>query len=433
LFVALGVKGSEKTLSALANTRLSISSIASTSLEAKAAILGMAYALERLTTGAANEGSDLKRFSAYINANAEDVEKWDYAARKARISVQSMRGSILGIKKVIEENIAHPGSLPAGANRFAQETLFDFTKPWNFDQFLRKAVEFTKSKRISRDEQNLILKQFGLSPDLIGSIESGQFKLSNVDHAPILSNKEVDSLANISSQFTDIEEKVRLFFGHFTAKHGKEIVDIIKDITTAFLGLATVIDNLMTKFKFFETLDNALKDLKATLGDFSSEKDANKLRQQREQEIRDNKQLYEQYQRILEVDKKFNKNMNSSGNYGNTDQESLKKIGDFYSIIQQGAHSGLENFVRGGLDLIFGNQNKGQWQDQLKNIFDYKNITPQMPFMNSNPQNNNINVTQNISFDGNGDNLADIQNMQMTALQKGIVDTMSIFNRGRQT
>jgi len=342
LFVAIGVKGSEKTLSALANTRMSISSIASTSLEAKAAILGMAYALERLTTSAAADA----------------------------------------------------------------------------DQFLRTAVEFTKSKRISRDLQNVILQQFGLSPDLIGKIESGQFKLSNVDHAPILSNKEIDSLSNVQSQFAGVEEKVRLFFGHFTAKHGNEIVKIIQDMTTAFLELANVLIIIADKLQIFQAIDNVFKGWGTILqfaDDFLSGKknDKNFLDKALIPSKKDTIDLYKSIQKDFQVSKLINKLPSLGDGIEDWIYTSKKNLNSGYGEF---AKDIPRLFNRNGYDILKG--------APVPSVPDRYTLAP---------KNSNINVTQNISMTGDPTDYNDIQNMQMTALQKGIIDTMSQFDRGRQT
>lgn len=406
MYVALGVKGSEKTLTALANTRMSISSIAATSLEAKAAILGMAYALERLTTGAATDASNLKNFAAFIDSSAEDIERWDYAAKRAGLSAESMNNSIRGVYKMIQENLTTPGKLPPGAKIFAEETKLDITKPLNYQDILRKAVAFSHSKRVAQPVINSILQSLGIGADIIGAIESGQFKLSNVDHAPILSNKEVDSLANVKSQFEGIEEKVRLFFGHFTAKHGNEIVKIIQDMTTAFLELANVLIIIADKLQIFQLVDNVFKGwgtIFKFLDDFGSGKrdEKNFLDKALIPTKKDTIDLYKSIQKDFEIGK------------------ALNKMPAFLPSLGQGIGQGIEDWVM---------DSKRRLNPQL---FSPSPSVPQRYGLS--PQNTTVNVTQHLTLSGDGTNYNDIQNMHQAASQKWIVDTMSQFDRGRQT
>lgn len=402
LFVALGVKGSEKTLTALSNTRMSISSIAATSLEAKAAILGMAYALERLTSGAATEGSNLKNFAAFIDSSAEDIQRWDYAAKRAGLSAESMNNSIRGVYKMIQENLTTPGKLPPGAKIFAEETGLDITKPLNYQDILRRAVQFSHSKRVAQPVINSILQSLGIGTDIIGAIESGQFKLSNVDHAPILSNKEVDSLANVKSQFEGIEEKVRLFFGHFTAKHGNEIVKIIGNMTDAFLALATALDTILTKLDGFELIDTIFKAWKTDLGFVNDilvgkRNEKNPLDKALIPSKKDTIDLYKSIQQDFQIGKAIN------------------NLPAFLPSLGQG----IEDWVM---------DSKRRLNPQL---FQPAPSVPNRYGLS--PQNTTVNVTQHLNITGDGTDYNDIQNMHQQAWQRVVVDTMSQFDRGRQT
>lgn len=395
LFVALGVKGSEKTLTALSNTRLSISSIANVSLEATAAILGMAYALERITVGSANEATHIQNLAAYLGTTTTELQKWTYAAKVAGIQGAEMEQSLAGIYKTIQA--FHTGKgLPAGTKVFAEESGLDITKPLDPYEVIRRAIKFTQSKRFSQDQINSVLESWGIGKGLIGAIESHKFNLADVTNAPILSTGEIGNLSRVRTELTKNEEKIRLFFGSFTSKHGNEIVKIIQNMTKAFLELATILDRIASKLHIFEIIDDVFKGwgtIFQFLDDFSSGKN--------------------------------DKNNVSGNSLIPSKQETI----DLFKGIQKDieATKALKNIPTPG-------------QTIENSIMDSKRkLNPQLyapPLSQKNlasPQNNNINVTQNLNFNGDGTDTNDIQNMHMDALERAIAETVSMLPRGRQT
>lgn len=260
LYVALGVKGSAQTIEALSNVRLNIGSISTAALTAQAAILGMAYALQQLTTGATNNAQNIQNLSTYLDMSTKSLQQWHWAAQQAGISNQELDQSFTSIKNHINE-YASKHNLPQGSEIFAQHTGFDFTKPFKADDLMRAAIDFAKDQTLPQSVKESILQSWGITPNEISQAMLGRFNTGNLARAPVLSNGEINTLSDMGVQFDNLETKIKMFFSHFSAAHATEIVKTITDMTNALLSLATVLDQIATKLHVFQGLDLLFKSI----------------------------------------------------------------------------------------------------------------------------------------------------------------------------
>jgi len=257
LFVSLGVKGSEKTIEAFAKVGSGIRNVATMSLEAKAAIIGATYALEQFMSNSATRGTDLSNLSTYLGVSTKQLQQWQYAAQQAGESGEEFTSSLKSVyDKVAQMRLG--GQRPPWFALFAQTVGgFDFEKSYH-DIFytLGKLQQFAQSN-VNTLVQNPILKGFGLSDNTIAAMRKGVFNQGNFEKAPLYSDKEIANLTQVKVLWDNLETKVEMFFGHFTAANGKQIVKDLSDLTDQVLKLAVAFESLLEKLQVFQILGNA--------------------------------------------------------------------------------------------------------------------------------------------------------------------------------
>lgn len=258
LFVTLGVKGSEKTIEAFTNIRSGVKGIASTSLEAKAAILGMLYTLERLSAGSIQRGTDLTKLSILIGKSTEELQKWQYAARQGSESNEDFASSLKSVYDKIEQ-LKISKSQPSGLNIFASAVGFDEKKAYSDILYVfKKAQEFVKTN-VPRDIQNDVLKSFGFSEDAIVALRRQVFNDKNLKGAPILSEGQENQLAKTGVAVSNLENKVQMLFDRFTAAHGAQIVNDLSNIATQAFRIAEAFERISEKLKLFKLIGESFQ------------------------------------------------------------------------------------------------------------------------------------------------------------------------------
>src|SRR5581483_1123829 len=93
LFVELGIRGSEKTISAFTNVKQEMGGLASMSLEVKAAIVGALYALEQLVAHSNALGTNLATTSTVLGVSAKTLQQYGYAALQVGSNLEEVEGS----------------------------------------------------------------------------------------------------------------------------------------------------------------------------------------------------------------------------------------------------------------------------------------------------------------------------------------------------
>jgi len=350
LFVAIGVKGVEKTVSAFENVYKGIDGVKKVSLEAKAAILSAIYAFEKLSQSAIQTGTHLGSVASYLGIGVKELQQWEYAAQQAGISNEQFESSLMSVYKVISDIRSGEGA-PKWFSFFAQNVGgVDLEKAYqNPFYLLQKIQQFARSKFSGEDLilRNKALEGFGLSPDL-------------------------------GVQWDNLGQKIKMFFAHFTAKNGKDILDFFDNMTNKIIFLTQKLE------EFY----NVLKKISSSLGITDFIKKASSIRNPFEPLPTDKTSV--EKKEILEKE--------------------MKKS---------------ENLFSKPMDFIFDKYN--EFLDKLSNIFDFipNNqqagiITPPTPLLPSQPGNTtSASVNQNIYFQHAGNDY----NRVKDSMKQVILDT----------
>lgn len=398
LFVAIGVKGAEKTVEAFSKINYGVGEIKKGSLEAKAALLAMVYAIERLTSGAANQGMHLQALSTYLTVGVKDLQAWEYAAQQAGISNEQFEASLVGITKKIAQIRLGEG-VPDKFSLFAQKIGgFDIEKSYQDRKYALEKIQQLANLKLNPADQlvrNSILEAFGLSPDFIGKIESKDV-FSNANRFKpgfsFLSQDEVKKLSDVKVQWDNLEQKVEMFFSHFTAKNGKEMLQQLSDLSDHVLALAASFTILLEKLKVFKLLGDASEGWDTIFKAFApNQSDDQKAA------------VDTQYKQLLKEEDKYN-------------EIKKEQITNFVPSLFQELKDTILN------DKLYLNPRYNEnFEDILGNLFNYypnnSAITPPSPLRpNNSNSNQTINVSQNLNFQHEGKEYNRIQDASKTGI-----------------
>lgn len=263
LFVDLGIKGSDKTLGALSGVKKGMSDVASTSLEAKAAIVASMYALERFFAISGQTGTGLTNLSTALDVSAQTIQKYDFAARQVGVTNAAMEGTFRSLQSAMAKTFMG-GEAPKGLNRVAQLTG-DISME-DVERFSRKPEELLQrlqtyaSKEKNTALKNEILASFvGNDPALIAAFDKGVFNEKNFKKAPTYSNGEIAALDRANIAWMNLGNTIEMAFGRFNAKHGGGLVRDISKIVHGVIELSSTLLTLGERVQVFDRMGKLLE------------------------------------------------------------------------------------------------------------------------------------------------------------------------------
>lgn len=255
LFINLGIKGSEKTIGALTNIKEGLGKLTSTSLEAKAALIGAAYAFDRLMAASGQYGTNLTNFAAVINMSRKELQQYEYVARQVGSTNEAMDSTFLGLQQqILKKTTTGQGmsSLFMMGKVLGGIPSLDRYKD-NPKAFFEEVIVPYAKKEKSKSWLYQNLSELGFSKEIIRGLEEGKFNAANYAKAPFYSDASVKQLDKNRAALSNLATKVEMAFGNFNAKYGGPL---IKD-----LGIAT--DKILKLGEAFVRLGESAKVLKA--------------------------------------------------------------------------------------------------------------------------------------------------------------------------
>jgi hypothetical protein len=255
--VNLGIKGAEKTVGALTSVKKGLGEIGSTSIEAKAGILGAMYGLERMMALSGAAGTGLTNFAALTGLSAKSLQQWQYAARQAGVSGEELTGSFKGVQNSMTNMLMGKGAPEYMA---LVSKAVGGIKPEDY----RNTVEMMKHlqqamQTMTPDMARQAGASFGLSEGTIAAMRRNAFTPDMMNKAPTYSDREIGQLDKANIAWSNLGNKVEMAFGHFNASHGGQLVGDISKLVPQVLQLANAFVGLAEKMKIFQTIGDAFK------------------------------------------------------------------------------------------------------------------------------------------------------------------------------
>jgi len=256
LFINLGVKGADKTVNALAVTKKGVGDLASTSIEAKAALVGAFYALEQLTAASGHAGTEFTQFELLTGQSAQTLQTWQNAARQAGESADDLKSSFMSVQSGIS-NMLLNGTAPQGLAMMAKYSKdFDPTKVRDTFYMMTKGVEAIKNMS-AKDLANPLMESMGFTKTFIASARSGAFDPSKMKAAEKMNHYspgEVKNLHQADVAWMNLGDTFQKAVGHFNAKEGVNLVKQITPLVGQVLKLVEAFEKLAEKLKIFQVI-----------------------------------------------------------------------------------------------------------------------------------------------------------------------------------
>lgn len=273
LFVSLGIKGADKTKDALNSAKNSLVGLKDASFEAKAAVIGAMYALERMFAASGAIGTGLMNFTALTGEAADTLQRYQYAARQAGVSNQEMEASFKTIQSVMARAL-YTGDHPIGLYQVGLKTghLIGQSEEKRYmehpEEFIQLAQQYAQNQGVPAAMRNEMLKSLGLSEGVIAAAARNKFSPENLAAAPTYTDRQKTNLDRANIGWINLGQKIEKAFGNFNAAHGEMIVSSISKIVSKLIDLANALQKLAEVthlFPFIEKLVDLLANTTKTM------------------------------------------------------------------------------------------------------------------------------------------------------------------------
>jgi hypothetical protein len=265
LFVDLGVTGSEKSIGAIAGMRKGMDNLSSTSLEAKAAILGAMYALQRMFATSGQTGTQLNQFTQLVDTSADTLQRYQWAAQQVGVANQEVAGTFLSIQDAMNKILLNEGAprlieqVRQLTEDFGEFNILDYQKtPEKLIQRLQAYVQRESNTGIAREAA----KGFGINDAMFAAMRQNAFRPDVLKRAPVYNDREIQSLHKADTAWKNLGTTIEMAFGRFNAKHGEQIVADIEKIVTSVKKLAESFVGFSEKIGLFEKLSKVFEGWK---------------------------------------------------------------------------------------------------------------------------------------------------------------------------
>lgn len=271
LFINLGLTGADATGKALGTVKTGLTGIRSISLETKAAIIGIFYGLEKLTSASAQWGTDLTNMTTATGLSTKAIQQWDYVAQKAGGSAEEMNSSFKNTQKILLDMQSGMGPPPAFLEDMMNSVQFDPDKINDMEYFYSKAQEYLSKLRPEVAQK--AAQSFGFGEHVGTGMQRGMFSQKNRDSAPIISDRTVRANDRVNQKWNEVAAKIKKAFADFTGAHGEELVKQVGDLAIAVMNLVEALQSLgiiSRALSGFKAIITGVTEASKALADISS-------------------------------------------------------------------------------------------------------------------------------------------------------------------
>lgn len=228
-FVEVGVKGTAKATSALNSIKSGLTDVSSSGLAAKAAIVGVVYAVERLTLGAAQMGTTFKQFENFTGISAQGLQRWQYALTQSGVVAEETQKNIENVQQTMGKLLLGEGQ-PKGYGILQSLVGFDITRAKDTLYVMGKLREYLKAdSNITR--ANEVGQSFGLSPAVIQALRTTTVDLDKISKNQLISDSTIDRLNKTNIAWMNFWRTLKLFQANLVSDYG---ISAIKSLSNAF-------------------------------------------------------------------------------------------------------------------------------------------------------------------------------------------------------
>lgn len=256
LFVKLGVKGDTDSGKKINKMNKGLADVRSKSIATKAAIVGVIFGFERLMSNSAKTGVQLNQFARSTGLSTKELQKWEEAGRKARVSQEEIRSGFVGVQTAIS-NMLRGGGAPKGYGMLTT-LVEDFDENKITDTFyMMQKIQELAQKTDAATARDLVTS-FGISQNMFGAMRENAFTAEKMQSAMTYSEGEINKLKRVEVAWSKIYKNMEMSMGRLTAKHGYKIAEAIAEITPKVTELVEKLILLADKWQVFQKVGDAL-------------------------------------------------------------------------------------------------------------------------------------------------------------------------------
>ena len=258
LFVELGIKGADKTIGSVRAVGDGVKNLGSMSLQAKAAIVGMMYALEKVFESAGQTGLSLKNANSELGMSMDMLQRYQYVAKMAGSSNEAMTGSFLHMQQAMTKLMTE-GAHGKWMQLFMQGTGTKVEElpmlQQHPEELLKRLQKLAQDKSINQGVMNEILTEFlGNDPSLRRAVRDNRFTPQALAAAPVHSDSQVNAMDKTREGLTRLQNKFQMASENFAAKFGPELIGDIEPLINKLFKLASAFEMIAKKAEVFKAI-----------------------------------------------------------------------------------------------------------------------------------------------------------------------------------
>lgn len=256
LFINLGVKGEGQLTKALKTSGQGLGEVRSMALSTKLAIFAMVYGLKELMANSMQAGSDLSQFASSTGLSAENLQRWQYAARQFNVNAQEMSTSIKSVQDGMTNMLLGKGA-PEGLALLSNTVGFDPNKARDTFYVMEQIQKFVQT--MPADVGKQLTKSFGISDGVFAAMKRNAFNPDAFARANIYTDRQAESLRRVDVAWENLGDRIQKAIGKMNAKHGFKLISDIEKLTASLLKLSDAFVVIAEKLKLFDVMSNALQ------------------------------------------------------------------------------------------------------------------------------------------------------------------------------
>ena len=266
LFINLGIKGADKTVGQLSDVSKGMSDVKGMSIEAKAAILGAIYALQRLTAASGQTGTGLVNLEALTGASGKAIQQWRWAMVQAGGSADEIDGILKNLQKTMA-GVDFSKGTPEGFAILAKAAGgIDRSKIHDSIYMIGKMYDAIKNldKLLPKEKlglTNFLGQNMGLTDNFLSAAHRKLFEPHILARAHIYGKGELRALDRANILWKNLASHIEMAIGHFNAMHGGKMVADITLVADAAIKLANALLKISEQLHVFQALSASLKGI----------------------------------------------------------------------------------------------------------------------------------------------------------------------------
>lgn len=245
IFVNLVLKNGKAAKKEVSGVKDEMVSLSKSGLVAITAITGVSFGLKSLYDNALNAGKTITNFGNFTQLSTVELQKWQYVAKQAGSTAESMAGSIQGMQAAMGE-MSRSGPTQE-FQYFADAVNLDYTKAKDTFYMMQKAMEFAKSDAFDVTARHRILGSMGISQSDIGAMMASKIGPDQVPKGMIRSEGHTKAFANAGIQFQNIQDKMQMQFEKVIIKLMPSLSKALNELTPLLTTLGEVVGVLTIK------------------------------------------------------------------------------------------------------------------------------------------------------------------------------------------